>query len=133
MTTDEKQMILKLRGEGLGYKSIANTLKMPLGTIKTFCRRNGINGYGKEINEGKCLCCGIVVEQNPKRKQKKFCSDKCRSKWWNEHQEKIDKKAYHHKVCPCCNKEFEVYSTNSKKYCSHDCYIKHNEKCKKDA
>ena len=39
MTTDEKQMVLKLRGEGLGYKAIAKVLEIPLGTIKTFCRR----------------------------------------------------------------------------------------------
>ena len=28
--------------------------------------------------KGTCLCCGVQVAQNPGRKEKKFCSDKCR-------------------------------------------------------
>lgn len=30
-----------------------------------------------------CLCCGKEVVQPGGRKEKKFCSDKCRNKWWN--------------------------------------------------
>ncbi len=42
MTETQKKRITKLRRQGLGYAAIATELKMPLGTVKTFCRRNGL-------------------------------------------------------------------------------------------
>ena len=34
--------------------------------------------------DGKCEYCGIRIEQEPGRKAKKFCSDKCRTAWWKK-------------------------------------------------
>ena len=126
MTNDEKQIIKKLRAEGLGYKSIAAVLKIPVGTVRSFCRREGFDGLIREIKELPCLWCGSPVVQNPKRKQKKFCSDKCRYKWWNAHPEKLNKcsDSFHKHNCKCCGKEFVHYGRTNGKYCSHECYIK---------
>lgn len=130
MTTDEKQMILKLRGEGLGYKAIARIMGISVNTISSFCRRNNTDelvvttvaiAKPKVI---KCLNCGVDVIQNPKRKIKKFCCDKCRMKWWNKHPEKMNRKSYHHYICKYCSKPFSHYGSTSGKYCSHECYIK---------
>ena len=40
MTNEEKSRIVKMRGDGIGYKKIAQTLGLSEGTVKTFCHRN---------------------------------------------------------------------------------------------
>lgn len=72
---------------------------------------------------GYCQCCGIKVIQNPKRKQKKFCSDKCRNMWWNSHLELVNKKAIYECKCKYCGRAFKVYGNENRKYCSRECYI----------
>ena len=42
MTENQKKRITKLRQQGFGYATIASELKMPVGTVKTFCRRNNL-------------------------------------------------------------------------------------------
>ena len=42
MTDLQKKRITKLRQQGFGYAAIAAELKMPVGTVKTFCRRNNL-------------------------------------------------------------------------------------------
>lgn len=42
MTDMQKKRIGKLRQMGIGYAAIAKELKLPVGTVKTFCRRNGL-------------------------------------------------------------------------------------------
>lgn len=49
------------------------------------------------------------MQQPPKRKLKKFCSDKCRMKWWNTHQYLIKKEANYNIVCRNCGKQFVSY------------------------
>ena len=109
MTDMQKEQILKLRSEGLGYIRIAREMGISENTIKSFCRRNARTG--------------IEVEQTSGRKMKKFCSDRCRMKWWNAHSDKIVRHKTHHYKCPCCGREFEVYGNSRRKYCSHPCYI----------
>ena len=70
-----------------------------------------------------CQECGEVVIQPPKRKLKKFCSDKCRMKWWNTHQYLIKKEANYNIVCRNCGKQFVSYGNKERKYCCHACYI----------
>ena len=55
--------------------------------------------------------------------QKKFCSAKCRAKWWSRRTREKYREANHtttHKVCPVCGSEFEAARSNYK-YCSVDC------------
>ena len=77
----------------------------------------------QDTKVGYCQCCGIEVIQNPKRKQKKFCSDKCRNMWWNSHLELVNKKAIYECKCKYCGKAFKVYGNENRKYCSRECYI----------
>ena len=130
MTNTQKEQILKLRSEGLGYIRIARKMGISENTIKSFCRRN----FGAEVLKPTesisaaqpkhfCWYCGIEVEQTLGRKMKKFCSDRCRMKWWNANSDKIVRQKTHHYKCPCCGKEFEVYGNSHRKYCSHPCYI----------
>lgn len=119
MTHDEKEKIIALQKQGLGYTKIANILDLPVNTIKSYCYRHPI------INEiPKCLTCGSHLDILPHTKTKKFCSDKCRMTWWNSHKNKVRKQAYYSFVCAYCGKEFQSYGNAKRKYCSRSCSSK---------
>ena len=42
MSENQKKRLTKLRQLGFVYATIASELKMPVGTVKTFCRRNNL-------------------------------------------------------------------------------------------
>ena len=125
MTDEQRMQITSMRDAGSGYKKIAQALNISENTIKSFCKRNKMGGIAASASNDEipCLCCGKPVKQNPGRKQKKFCSDKCRMKWWNGHLDQVQKKANYDYICPVCKKPFTAYGNASRKYCSHDCYI----------
>ena len=107
MTDEEKGQVLVYRGQGMGYKKIASILGVTENAVKGFCKRQ-ISVEEKVDIAPKFVCrsCGKAVEQNPGRKEKKFCSDKCRMMWWNSHMEQVSRKANYEFVCPNCNKHF---------------------------
>ncbi len=110
MTEYNRTQISQLRQSGLGYGMIAKKLCISVNTVKAFCRRNS-------IKEHICPMCGKPVTQNPGRREKKFCSDECRRKWWNSHTGLMKENA----VCAHCGKPF--HGRQGRKYCSHACYI----------
>lgn len=125
MTDEQRMQIIILREEGNGYKKIAQVMGLSENTIKSFCQRRKIGGVAVQEapTDDVCQCCGKIVVQNPGRKQKKFCSDRCRMKWWNGHLDQVQRKANYDFVCPVCSKAFSVYGNANRKYCSHECYI----------
>ena len=126
MTEREKSQIKELRTQGLGYKKIAERLGVSENTIKSFCKRNGFGGaMGNQSTKetDTCLYCGAAIKQTPGKKQKKFCSDKCRWGWWNQNLDKVKRKAIYTFECPNCKKQFTSYGNAKRKYCSHQCYI----------
>ena len=128
MTDEQKMQITILRQRGIGYAKIAKTLNTSENTVKSFCRRNNLTGtyeVKKEVPEGVRLCkyCGREVMQNPGRKEKKFCSDTCRAKWWNSHLDQVKRKAIYEFECAFCKKKFTAYGNANRKYCSHKCYL----------
>ena len=127
MNDTQKLQIQKLRKEGYGYGKIAEKLGININTVKTYCRRHCLNGVAveskKESMKKTCLCCGIPVTQIAGRKEKKFCSDKCRNKWWNSNLNQVNRKANYEYICPYCKKPFIAYGNKNRKYCSHACYI----------
>ena len=130
MTADQKEKITEMRSSGMGYGEIAHIVGLRTNTVKSYCRRknkptvtNHINPSEKPI-VGICHECGQPVVQTEGRKEKKFCSDKCRMKWWNAHPEQVNHKIVRQITCPHCGKSFSVHGKVERKYCSHDCYIK---------
>lgn len=125
MTDEQRQQIINLRAAGNGYKKISHILGLSENTVKSFCQRRKAGGMVIRPDAGIAVCknCGKPVHQNPGRKQKKFCSDHCRMKWWNSHLDQVQKKANYDYVCPVCKKPFSVYGNANRKYCSHKCYI----------
>jgi len=123
MTAIEKEKIRYLRGEGLGYKVIASRLELTVDAVKSFCKRNGLNGVAAESADNTCRQCGVTLERKPGSGQKKFCSGKCRNTWWNRHAFLRDPKSEDQRVCGCCGRVF--YSQiKGRIYCGHPCYIK---------
>ena len=53
MTDAQKKMIAKMRGLGAGYTEVAKQLDLPVGTIKTYCRRNGLTGDRRDTQRQK--------------------------------------------------------------------------------
>lgn len=126
MTDHQKQSIRELRGSGLGYKRISQDLELPVGTVKSFCRRENIMAaVPTAYKENQCRQCGKPLIQKSKVKRRKFCSDDCRVRWWTEHpcSKKEDSKSIRAEICEKCGKTFAAYGNAPRKYCSHSCYV----------
>lgn len=124
MTSEEKSKVDSLRSQGLGYKKIAQMIGVSDSAVKSYCRRVERPEQSEtSVVLGVCLCCGQEVAQNPGRKVKKFCSDRCRMKWWNSHLDQVKRKANYEITCQNCGKAFISYGNAGRKYCCHDCYI----------
>lgn len=135
MNTEEKERIKELRLKGMGYKAIASITGLSRDSVRGFCRRNGLIGVSvvvalnleEKIKKNElCIYCKKPIKQKLKGRARKFCSDECRYKWWNENLDKRNKseEATYKYTCPYCNKKFTAYGNKKRKYCSHDCYIK---------
>lgn len=141
LKSDEKIKILELRKKGYGYKSIAGVLKIKRDAVRDYCKRQGLDGYLgygksvgvianiKEINYSiKCKQCDKELNNDDRIGRKsKFCSDKCRRTWWNNHPEKKVKreKAWYSFICFYCGKNFKAYGNKNRKYCSGSCFQNH--------
>jgi endogenous inhibitor of DNA gyrase (YacG/DUF329 family) len=119
----------------LGYKAIGNVLGLSRDTVRAYCKSKGMDGDAvtlsrnyeiKKENGILCLNCGKVLKQPKRGKARKFCSEKCRRKWWKENADKGNRKetAVYKVVCAYCGEEFESYGNKNRKYCCHECYIK---------
>ena len=73
-----------LRSLGMQPTAISKKLRVSINTVKSHIRRH------PEIpGTLRCLACGRPVMQTEGRKQKKYCSDKCRNAYWNERYREI--------------------------------------------
>ena len=121
MTEQQKQRILQLRKQGATFSSIAEELSLSVNTVKSFFRRNIVNSRSTLPI---CNYCGKPLIQPYGKKEKKYCSDKCRMLWWNAHRSDLKKKTVCTYVCAFCRKEFTSYKSTHRTYCSRDCYYK---------
>jgi len=120
MTGEQKQQIFLLRKKGLSFSKISEQMGISRNTIKTFCWRNALSDgemekpYYNRGYRGFCKQCGKQLEQKPKSRQI----------WWSEHDGVMKRKSQVKSICQHCGKEFLSYSSQHRKFCSHDCYIK---------
>ena len=136
MTSYQKEHVHRMRSEGMSYSKIAACLGLSENTIKSYCKRNNLGSVSvapkiqqpdpKTEKESSDFCknCGQPIEPRPGLKPRKFCSDKCRTTWWNSHLDQVSRKSVYHLKCAACGKPFESYGNKSRKYCTHTCYIK---------
>lgn len=127
MTDTQRTDIAKYRKEGYGYKKIGRLTGISENTVKTYCKRNGLGSTAASVqvaDDGTTFkCCGNPIVQMTGRKPRKFCSDRCRNRWWNAHLDLVNRKANYEFVCPTCGRPFTAYGNAHRKYCSHSCYI----------
>ena len=128
MTNIQRRKIEEMRSAGCGYSVIADETGLSKDSIKAYCRKHDLggvkrNGLFGDVSFGTCLSCGRKFWQNPTRKEKKFCSDPCRMKWWNAHPELVHRKNMHTLICSYCGQQFS--SKNPlQKYCTRVCYAR---------
>ena len=78
MDNFECREIERMYRDGYGPTAISYELGISINTIKSYIRR-----HPSMKNASRCLYCGKVISQTKGRKVKKFCSDPCRSAYWN--------------------------------------------------
>lgn len=78
MSKNDRKELERMRMDGYGPTRIATELGLSVNTVKSYIRR-----HPSLRNAVFCLQCGRAVKQTPGRKQKKFCSNTCRSQYWN--------------------------------------------------
>ena len=115
--------IRELSLKGYGYQRIANVLDISPNTVKSHLRRHpAVRGNSV------CRHCGKPLNHIPGRREKKYCSDKCRMAFWNSHQELVNKQAYYTLTCKHGGKEFVAYGNRNRKYCNRSCYAEARRK-----
>ena len=136
MTSFQKENVRRMRSEGVSYAKIAASLGLSENTVKSYCKRNNIRVEytltkmelpdAEPETESSDLCknCGKPIEHKPGIKPRKFCSDQCRTAWWNSHLDQVSRKSVYHLICAACGKPFDSYGNKNRKYCTHACYIK---------
>lgn len=123
MTSEEIRTVDALQRSGFGYKRIASLTGINTETVKSHCRRHKVSPVQGPSAEDASFCrqCGTPITILPNCKRKQFCSNDCRMKWWAEHSDLLDRKAYYSFVCEQCGQPFESYGNDKRKYCSRAC------------
>ena len=119
MTTEEATKIMKMHKDGKGYKTISKELNIPVPSIVSFIKRHQ-NDKGKAW----CAFCGEEMKPQVGNRIKRFCSDKCRSKYWN-HRKRIEgRKSSIKRICECCGLPFIDFQNRGRRFCSRSCYLR---------
>ncbi len=127
MTDLQKSQIENYRLQGYGYKKIGQLMGLSANTVKTHCKRNSLSGtatpQGTHVSKKNCKYCGKPLAQTPGHKPRIFCSDACRTKWWNANTTLLHHRNGREISCGHCGETFSVSQNSTRKYCSHECYI----------
>ena len=114
----QEEKIISLRKKGCEMVDIADSLGISRNTVKSICRQEGLLDVTKL-----CEYCKTPLVVFPGTKEKKFCSDKCRMKFWNSGLGTPNCDGMEDCVCLNCGKAFKAYPKRKRKYCSHECYV----------
>jgi predicted transcriptional regulator len=93
--------IIKLRSEGLSAKSVSNMLGISFQAVDYYFKKIGLTGTKitfklnveglkeRMANGEACENCGAPTKRT--RLARRFCSDRCRTVWWNSQRNKKTK------------------------------------------
>ena len=153
MTEDQKRLTLQMRNDGKTYAAIAVELGLSSNTVKSFCTRNGMpksvmmetgvetlpmkrqtdtTAGAEEASKAEpimrtdrsaCRQCGADLQLRNENQMKRFCSERCRQKWWRAHPGLITEKASV-SVCAACGHAFKNHGNHARRYCSRACYLR---------
>ena len=117
MTTDQKNLILKLDRKGKINKDIQKETGLSAGTISMFlkkCREEGVDHFTQ------CPNCFKEITIYKKRREgieRIYCCRECKKEYYKK--TGIDK--HFKKTCECCGKEFMTYSYRPARFCCKSC------------
>lgn len=121
----QKQDIIRLRSHGWGYRKIACAVNASRDQVRNFCKSNSVAGKGIDLikkidnlDEHYCKMCGTALIQNKTGRRKLYCSKDCKTKWEKLHP------VLHEIQCQYCGNVVFVQNADTRKFCSHECYIK---------
>ncbi|MEF9970654.1 MAG: helix-turn-helix domain-containing protein, partial [Ruthenibacterium sp.] len=63
MTNEQKEQISELRQQGYGYSKVATLLSISKNTVKSYCRRNELQGASHRVDR-LCKQCGALITIN---------------------------------------------------------------------
>ena len=116
VTQQQKEQISRLRAAGASFGKIASALGISVNTVKSYCKRNPISSEVAPapkaiIHADRCPQCNSPLEQTPGHRQKRFCSTKCRNRWWQAHLDLMKRKTMKSWTCQYCGHVFQQYGT----------------------
>lgn len=130
MTEEQRLQIKVMRYQRIGYMKITEATGLLRDSVRFYCKRNGLDGFGKdlkvkidekfisEVSYQYCLSCGLKLEHPKRGAKKKYCSLACKRDW-----ERDNPKLY--KLhCDYCRKEYISERVKKRKFCSNDCYVR---------
>ena len=124
MTKEQQQAIIRLKNGGLSLSQISTRLGISRSTVKSFCQRLQAATQTTTETKGTCEQCGLPLRFREGRAHPRFCSDKCRTAWWNTHPEQLSPSAMVEVRCVCCGTAFRSFPSRHRSYCSRQCYIR---------
>ena len=126
MTKRQKNSVQALRTIGWTYAKIAETIGIPMDTVKSFCYRQKVAIQKTHDADGNPLCrhCSKRLYQNTRGRSRSFCNDRCRYEWWNRYRPLLGSESTVTLTCHRCKSQFSAYAFQNRKYCSVDCYTR---------
>ena len=130
LTAAQQALIDEYRKQGIGYRTIATEIGVSRDAVRYYCKKVKLDGdlsqpqaYVKVLQ---CQQCGKLLSHNRDGRQRIFCSDQCRYRWWNTTGRTLPRPSgcCDEIKCACCGKTFQAYSNRKRRYCSHECYIR---------
>ena len=116
MTENQKKHIDACRENGLTISATAAKTGLPLGTVKSYCRRKE-----QELQpDSHCKFCGAELTQTEGHRRKHFCDQSCYFRW--RYAQGDLKRTVYEKKCAYCGKTFTAASKKEQKYCSRACF-----------
>ena len=121
MTTDQKNLILKLDRKGKINKDIQKETGLSAGTISMFlkkCREEGVDHFTQCPN---CFKEITIYKKRRSRIERIYCSQACKKAYYKR--TGIEKTLK--KTCECCGKEFMTYPYRIRRFCCKSCAMKY--------
>lgn len=139
-----REQVREMRMSGEECKSIAEQTGIPEGQVIVYCLQLGlpVSGpcrlmklspedeawlrYRRGKPEGRiCPVCWKPLIQPYRGRRKRFCSSRCKDKWWNDKRGNEKEKHGREAVCENCGKPFIAVNEKSRerRFCSRDCYF----------
>lgn len=140
----QRERVREMRMAGEECKAIAGRMGIPEGQVIVYCIQLGlpVSGpcrtmglpaedeawlkYRRGEPEGrKCPVCGRVLEQPYRGRRRKFCSQRCKDKFWNDRQKGRQEELGREAVCENCGKKFIAVNEKNgeRRFCGRDCYF----------